>query len=87
MTVSFTENGWEDYCHWQEFDPTKTEKIRDMIKDISRNPYKGLGKPEPLKGNLSGWWSRRINDEHRLVYQVTGKEKKTIVINQCRFHY
>ena len=87
MTISFTENGWEDYSHWLDFDPDKEKKIRELLKDISRNPYKGLGKPEPLKGNLSGWWSRRINDDHRLVYMIAGKEKKSILINQCRFHY
>lgn len=87
MIISFTENGWEDYCYWQTMDSEKVDKIKELIKDISRNPYKGLGKPEPLKGTLSGWWSRRINDEHRLVYQISGKEKKTLLINQCRFHY
>jgi toxin YoeB len=87
MMVAFTENGWEDFCYWQEMDKEKAEKIVELIGEISRNPFKGLGKPEPLKGNLSGWWSRRINDEHRLVYQISGKERKTIVINQCRFHY
>jgi toxin YoeB len=87
MIVSFTENGWEDFCYWQAMDSEIQEKIILLIKEISRSPYKGLGKPEPLKGNLSGWWSRRINDEHRLVYQVSGKEKKIMIINQCRFHY
>ncbi len=82
--ISFTTNAWDDYLYWQEQGSDKINRINDLLKAISRDPYKGIGKPEPLKGNLSGWWSRRIDLEHRLVYKI---EKKDIVILQCRYHY
>ncbi|MDP2422488.1 Txe/YoeB family addiction module toxin [Sediminibacterium sp.] len=78
------ESGWEDYLYWQVNDKKILFRINDLIKDTQRNPFTGLGKPEPLKGNLSGCWSRRINEEHRLVYMV---KEDCIYILQCRFHY
>lgn len=82
--ICFIETGWEDYLYWQEQNSDKISRINDLIKAISRDPYKGIGKPEPLKGNLSGWWSRRIDLEHRLVYKI---EKRDIIVLQCRYHY
>lgn len=74
--------------YWQENDRDTAIKINKIIKDISRDPFKGIGKPEPLKGNLAGYWSRRISDEHRLVYRVSGtKPSQTLIIIQARFHY
>lgn len=78
------ESGWEDYLYWQVNDKKILFRINDLIKDSQRNPFTGLGKPEPLKGNLAGCWSRRINEEHRLVYMV---KEDSIYILQCRFHY
>ncbi|MBA4259781.1 MAG: Txe/YoeB family addiction module toxin [Chitinophaga sp.] len=78
------ESGWEDYLYWQVNDKKILFRINDLIKDTQRNPFTGLGKPEPLKGNLAGCWSRRINEEHRLVYMV---KEDCIYILQCRFHY
>jgi len=83
VNVAFTPQGWEDYCHWQT-DPRVSGRIRQLIKDALRNPYRGIGKPEPLRHALSGCWSRRITGEHRMVYQVL---KGEIVIMQLRFHY
>jgi toxin YoeB len=88
MLTAFTVHGWEDYVYWQENDPDTLEKINDLIKEIKRVPFKGKGKPEPLRGNLKGYWSRRITGEHRLVYRVEGKaEEQTLRIVQVRFHY
>lgn len=84
MNLVFTEHAWEDYLFWQENDLRKVERINELLKDISRQPFKGLGKPEPLRGNLGGWWSRRIDNEHRLVYRV---EKDELIVLQCRYHY
>ncbi len=78
------QSGWEDYLYWQVNDKKILFRINDLIKDAQRNPFTGLGKPEPLKGNLAGCWSRRINEEHRLVYMV---KDNCIYILQCRFHY
>jgi toxin YoeB len=88
MTIEFADPGWEDYLYWQEHDPEIFKRINSLIKDIKREPFKGLGKPEPLKGNLAGFWSRRITDEHRLVYRVHGvKPDQVLSIFQVRFHY
>ena len=88
MNVTFWPTAWEDYRHWQAHDAKMLEKLNGLIEECRRNPFKGTGKPEPLAGNLSGWWSRRINQEHRLVYRVTeaGKEQ-TLQVAQCRYHY
>lgn len=84
MKIIFSKNSWEDYISWQREDKKMLKKINDLIKDIQRAPYEGLGKPEPLKYDLAGFWSRRIDREHRLVYQVIGDE---ILIYSCRYHY
>ena len=84
MKIIFTKNSWEDYISWQTEDKKMLRKINELIKDIQRTPFEGRGKPEPLKYDLSGFWSRRINREHRLVYQVV---KNTILIYSCKFHY
>ena len=84
MKYLFVEESWEDYLYWQKTDKKILKKINDLLKDISRNPFTGLGKPEPLKHKYTGCWSRRITSEHRLIYQVTDDE---IRILKCRFHY
>jgi len=84
MEFAFQTHAWEDYLYWQLQDGKILQRINDLIKDTLRSPFKGIGKPEPLKGDLSGCWSRRINEEHRLVYTV--KEKRLHIL-QCRFHY
>ena len=89
MNFEFTKLAWEDFEYWIETDNTIVEKIKDLLKDIRKTPFKGLGKPEPLKYDLKGYWSRRITGEHRLVYQVEGKKglNQKCIILQCRFHY
>lgn len=84
MNLVFTENAWNDYLYWQQHDARKLARINELLRDISRESYKGIGKPEPLRGNLSGWWSRRIDTEHRLVYRV---EQEQVIVLQCRYHY
>ncbi len=84
MKFVFVEESWEDYLYLQKTDKNKLKRINELLKDISRNPYHGIGKPEPLKYKYSGFWSRRIDDEHRLIYQVKDEE---ILIAKCRFHY
>jgi toxin YoeB len=84
MNVQFSSRGFEDYVYWQTFDKKILKKVNELLKDISRNPYEGIGKPEPLKHALSGFWSRRITDEHRLVYRVEGD---VIKVAQVRYHY
>ena len=84
MKLIFAEKAWEDYLYWQQTDKKTLKRINTLIKDIKRNPYSGIGDPEPLKYNWSGFWSRRINREHRLVYAV---EKDAILVAQCQFHY
>ncbi len=84
MKITFTESGWTDYLWFQETDKKLLKKINALIKDIKRSPFDGLGKPEPLKANLSGYWSRRINSEHRLVYEI---KDNSVVIVACRYHY
>jgi toxin YoeB len=89
MKVYWTADAWDDYTYWQRVDRTKAEKIKALIKDITENDlFKGLGKPEPLKHDLSGFWSRRITGDHRLIYRVTGAPgMQQLEIVQCRFHY
>ena len=88
MITAWTEDAWQDYLGWQNEDGKVLEAINALIKDIKRDPFKGLGKPEPLKHALQGWWSRRITGEHRLVYRVTGeRETQQLDIVQCRYHY
>jgi toxin YoeB len=84
MYVLFSVEGWEDYQYWQANDIKLLKKINDIIKDIKRNSNQGIGQPEKLKGNMSGWMSRRINLEHRIVYRI---DSDAIVIIQCRYHY
>jgi toxin YoeB len=88
MKIVWTAHAWEDYLHWQASDPKVLGWINELIRDIRRNPFKGLGKPEPLKHVLQGFWSRRITQEDRLVYRVSGKgDAQQIEIVQCRYHY
>jgi len=84
MELVWQSNAWADYVYWQKTDTKILARINDLIKDCLRNPFKGMGKPEPLKGNYSGCWSRRINDEHRLVYRIS---QERLHILQCRFHH
>jgi toxin YoeB len=84
MKIIFTKNSWEDYISWQSEDKKMLKKINELIKDIQRTPFAGKGKPEPLKYDLAGFWSRRIDREHRIVYQVS---KNGILVYSCRFHY
>ena len=84
MKLIFSENAWNDYLYWQRTDKKTFKRINLLIKDIQRKPYEGIGKPEPLKHGLSGYWSRRITDEHRIVYKA---EDDFILIAQLRYHY
>ncbi len=84
MKYIFVDESWEDYLYWQKTNLKIAMKINVLLKDIARNPFSGLGKPEPLKYKYKGFWSRRIDGEHRLIYQVKGDE---ILIAKCRFHY
>jgi toxin YoeB len=84
MELVWQSHAWEDYLYWQQSDKKILQKKNELIKDCLRNAFKGLGKPEPLKGVYSGFWSRRITDEHRLVYCIRNKQ---LHILQCRFHY
>lgn len=89
MNFEFSENAWEDFEFWLDHDTAIVDKIKELLKDIRKAPFKGLGKPEPLRFDLKGYWSRRITGEHRLVYKVEGKKGKDqkCFILQCRFHY
>ncbi|WP_214000457.1 Txe/YoeB family addiction module toxin [Arsukibacterium sp.] len=84
MMLTFAQTAWEDYLYWQQTDKKTLKRINTLIKEIARQPFAGIGDPEPLKHNWSGYWSRRIDREHRLVYKVTDHQ---IVIVQCRYHY
>lgn len=88
MRLLFSERAWADYLYWQANDAEMVAKVNILIKDARRSPFSGLGKPEPLKNELKGWWSRRVTREHRLVYRVVGSgDDQTIEIAACRFHY
>jgi toxin YoeB len=89
VRVHFSDDGWDDYLHWTKADPALHRRLNELIEDVRRHPFAGLGKPEALKGDLSGWWSRRITGEHRLVYRVQGRrdDDQRGEIIQCRYHY
>jgi toxin YoeB len=88
LRVLFTDNGWDEYRWWCTNDTEKLLRLNELIESVRRTPFKGIGKPEPLKQALAGFWSRRITGEHRLVYEVAGKgETQTVTIVQCRYHY
>ena len=84
MKLIFAEQAWEDYLHWQKNDSKVVARINNLIQEVRREPFSGIGKPEPLKHGLAGYWSRRINDEHRMVYRVQGD---SVLIAQLRYHY
>lgn len=88
MKLVFADRAWEDYLHWQATDPNTLDRLNSLIKECQRSPFKGMGKPEPLRGDLQGWWSRRITLADRLVYRVSGSgDAQQLEIAQCRFHY
>ena len=84
MKLVFSEQAWEDYLYWQKTDKQILKRINNLIKEITREPFEGIGKPEPLQHALSGYWSRRINDEHRIVYKA---QSDSILVAQLRYHY
>jgi toxin YoeB len=84
MKIVFSVQAWQDYLYWQETDKKTVKKINELVKDIARSPFQGLGKPEPLKHLFSGFWSRRISQEHRMIYRVEGD---VIELAQLRYHY
>lgn len=88
MKIVFSDNAWEDYRHWQDTDRKILDRLNAFIEECRRSPFKGTGKPEPLRGDLQGWRSRRLTQEDRLVYRVSGKgNDQQLEIAQCRFHY
>ena len=84
MHLLWTDEAWEDYLYWQGQNSKTLRRVNQLVRDIQRSSYDGIGKPEPLKGDLSGWWSRRIDDTHRLVYRI---KDGAVEIDQCRGHY
>lgn len=84
MNVTFTDDAWNDYLHWQSEDRKALARLNKLIEECRRMPFRGTGKPEPLRNKLTGYWSRRITDEHRLVYKLTDEG---LLIAQCRYHY
>jgi toxin YoeB len=88
VNTVFSGRAWDDYVALAETDTKTLRKLNRLIEDCKRDPFRGLGKPEPLKENLKGWWSRRLSDEHRLVYRIVGSGSDQLIeIAQCRFHY
>jgi toxin YoeB len=88
MKVAFDRDGWADYLYWQETGGKNLARLNALIEECRHHPFRGTGKPEPLGGNLSGWWSRRIDQKHRLVYRVSGKgDAQTLEVAQCRYHH
>lgn len=88
MKLLWAEQAWRDYLHFQKADEKFRDRINELIKETKRTPFQGIGKPEPLKGDLKGWWSRRITGDHRLVYRVTGKnDDQRLEIAASRYHY
>jgi toxin YoeB len=84
VKIVFSAQAWEEYVHWQQTDKRILKRVNALIREVCRDPHRGSGKPEPLRHSLAGWWSRRINEEHRIVYRVEGD---TILIAQVRYHY
>lgn len=84
MKLVFGDQAWDDYLYWQQHDKKLLKRLNGLIKECMRTPFEGTGKPEPLRGSLSGWWSRRLDREHRLVYRIEGNN---LLIAQCRYHY
>lgn len=84
MEKLWTDKAWDDYIYWQTEDKKTLRRVNQLIKDIERNGYEGIGKPEPLRGDLTGWWSRRIDDTNRLVYRI---ESEKLILAACRSHY
>jgi toxin YoeB len=84
LKLTFSDDAWEDYLYWQKQDKRMVERVNKLAKEVQREPFSGVGKPEPLKHALSGFWSRRITDEHRMVYQI---EDDNLLIAQLRYHY
>ena len=84
MILQFSDNAWQDYLHWQQAAAKILRRINELIKAVGRDPFRGIGKPEPLRHALAGYWSRRINDEHRLVYKV---QADVLMIAAARYHY
>jgi toxin YoeB len=88
VKLVFASSAWEDYLYWAEHDRKLQARINELIKQCQRTPFEGVGKPEPLRGDLTGWWSRRISKEHRMVYRVTGGgAQQSLEIAQLRYHY
>ena len=88
MKLLWSKDAWEDYLYWQDNDADVLRRINAVLQDIRRNSVRGIGKPEPLRGDLSGWWSRRITGDHRIVYRVSGSgEEQRLEIISCRYHY
>jgi toxin YoeB len=88
VKLVFAERAWEDYVHWQTTDRNTLDRLNTLMREGLRTPFQGIGKPEPLRGDLQGWWSRRITVEDRLVYRVSGKgAAQSLEIAQCRYHY
>ena len=89
MNVHFTNSAWDDYQHWVRIDADMLRRVNELMEEIRRRPFAGIGKPEPLKGDLAGWWSRRITGDHRLVYRVVGKRgvDQRVEVVACRYHY
>ena len=88
MNIEFTPHAWEDFNYWVKYDLQKAEKIRALLASIQSTPFKGIGSPEPLRYDLKGYWSRRIDAEHRLVYRIIGDEiNQKVQVIQCRYHY
>ncbi|GGK48558.1 Txe/YoeB family addiction module toxin [Salinarimonas ramus] len=88
MKLLWSPAAWEAYLSWQKENPEGLKRLNELIREVQRTPFTGTGKPEPLRGDLTGWWSRRITKEHRLVYRVRGKgDEQFVEIAQCRYHY
>lgn len=88
MKLIFSGRSWTDYLFWQKNDKAMLNRVNALIADTRRSPFRGIGKPEPLRNEMSGWWSRRIDSEHRLIYRITGTgDAQALEVSACRFHY